>query len=116
MVYEITPEEANDTNAIFELDNWVKEYSGGSNDVDMNKDGRRTKVAIHDVLAILISNNKTLDNVSVYNDGGVNQNLEVSNLDGVSLPLRYTNDGSKMLEGPIRGRNRGKDVNQKAFV
>jgi hypothetical protein len=113
MVFEITPQEASDKNAVFEIDTWVKEYS--NSDVVMNHDPRKTAVAIHDVIAIL-KGIKSIDNsnASAYFDGGVNSSLKFYNFDGVSLPLRKV--GDNILEGPIRARNRGGDLNQKAFV
>lgn len=113
MVFEITPEEANDKQAVFEIDTWVKEYS--NSDVVMNHDPRKTQVAIHDVLAILkgIKDINTT-NTSAFFDGGVNESLKFYHFDGVSLPLRKV--GDNILEGVIRARNKGGSLNQKAFV
>lgn len=113
IVFEITPEEANDKQAEFVIDTWVKEYS--NSDVVMNYDPRKTTVAIHDVIAILkgikdINNTNT----SSFFDGGVNESLKFYNFDGVSLPLRKVDNN--ILEGPIRARNKGGNLNQKAFV
>jgi len=119
IVFNITPDEANDKNAKFMIDTWVKEYSSntfGRDDVVMNKDPRKLKVAIHDVLAIL-NGPKELNALEHYFDGGVSSALKFDNFDGTSLPLRKVNYPGKMiLEGPIRARNRGSDLDEKAFV
>ncbi len=114
IVFNITPAQANDKNAEFIIDTWVKEYS--NNDVVMNKDPRKLKVAIHDVLASL-QGIRTVDNKDSYFDGGVNHKLKFDHFDGIALPLRDVGyAGKTILEGPIRARNKGKDLNQKAFV
>lgn len=121
MVFNITPEEANDTNAEFTLNTWVKEYStdwyGDRDDVVLNYDSRLKKVAIHDVLSILIQKNTDSYDETPYKDGTVGDSQEFIDFDGTSLPLRQLDyPGKVILEGPIRARNPGPDSNEKAFV
>lgn len=116
VVYKITPEEANDKNAVFEIDTWVKEYS--NKDIVLNHDPRKTKVAIHDVLATLQGIRPLSRLKSFSEDGAVNQTLQFDYFNGGVLPLRYTDQSSNakiMLEGPIRARNKG-ELKKKAFV
>lgn len=114
MVFDITHQDANDTQAELIIDTYVKEYS--STDIVMNQDPRKTKVAIHDVLAIL-TGIKQINEDKSYFDGGVSKNLSFEHFDGGSLPLRNVNPSGKIiLEGPIRARNRGPSSDEKAFV
>lgn len=119
VVFEITPEQANDKNAEFLIDTFVVEYStsfGRNADIILNHDPRRTKVAIHDVLAILQGNKKLHEDTSYVKDGGVPASFKFDHFDGISLPLRNVNKNGKMiLEGPIRARSKGKLI-EKAFV
>lgn len=125
VVYEISATEANDKQAVFEIDTWVKEYTSTNygvttsrNDIVMNKDSRIRQVAIHDVLASLkglrtLKDTKA-DGGSEFEDGGVDQTVYFDHFDGASLPLR--NIGNNVLEGPIRARNRGTSLDRKAFI
>lgn len=125
LVFNITPEEANDKNAEFLIDTWIKEYSSttasnifSNDDYDnvLNKDPRKMRVAIHDVLAIL-NGTKELRATNKYFDGDISQVLKFDNFDDASLPLRKVNySGKTILEGPIRGRMRNRSNNRKAFV
>lgn len=113
-IFDITHQEANDTDAEFLIDTYVKEYSNP--DIVLNEDPRKTKVAIHDVLAIL-NGIKTINENKNFFDGSVSKSMSFDNFDGISLPLRNVGtDGKIILEGPIRARNRGSDSKEKAFV
>ena len=125
IVFKITPEEANDKNAFFEIDTWVKEYSdteylSRNDDLELLHGSREKNVAIHDVLSILLTKNFNAGdhyNAQAFGDGSVDQNLEFMTFDGVQLPLLYKSSGSRIyLEGPIRVRNRGGGVDEKGFV
>lgn len=114
MIFDIAHQDANDTNAEFIIDTYVKEYS--KKDIVMNEDPRKTKVAIHDVLAILNGIKEIHEDHSFF-DGGVNKSIKFDNFDGNSLPLRKVNEkGKTILEGPIRARNKGSSNDEKAFV
>lgn len=125
VIFEITASEANDKNAEFTIDTWIKEYSSTTlsnlllrEDYDnvLNKDPRKMRVAIHDVLAIL-KGTKELNATHKYFDGDVSQSLRFDNFDNASLPLRKVSySGRTILEGPIRGRMRNAHNNRKAFV
>ncbi|MBA6152010.1 hypothetical protein [Gelidibacter maritimus] len=125
VIFEITPDEANDRNAEFTIDTWIKEYSSTTlsnilvrEDYDnvLNKDPRKMRVAIYDVLAIL-NGTKDLNASHTYFDGDVSQSLKFDNFDNASLPLRKVSySGRTILEGPIRGRMRNAHNNRKAFV
>lgn len=114
VIFDITHQEANDKNAKFTIDTYVKEYSNP--DIVMNYDPRKMEVAIHDVLAIL-SGIKTIKDDHSFFDGSVSRSLKFDNFNGLSLPLRNVGTGSEIiLEGPIRARNKGSASNEKAFV
>ena len=125
VIFEITPNEANDKNAEFTIDTWVTEYSSttltdifsnDNYDNVLNNDPRKTRVAIYDVLAIL-KGTKKLNATHKYFDGDVSQSLRFDNFDNASLPLREVDySGKTILEGPIRGRMRHRSNNRKAFV
>ena len=96
VIFEITPNEANDKNAEFTIDTWVTEYSSttltdifsnDNYDNVLNNDPRKTRVAIYDVLAIL-KGTKKLNATHKYFDGDVSQSLRFDNFDNASLPLR----------------------------
>ena len=121
LVFEITPDQANDKNAEFLIDTFVVEYStdwkGYDTSIILNHDPRRMNVAIYDVLAILQGKKKLNENASYVKDGGVPASFKFDHFDGVSLPLRNVNPNGKMiLEGPIRARNKDKELIEKAFV
>lgn len=114
MIFDITHQQANDTGAEFLIDTYVKEYSNP--DIVMNQDPRITKVAIHDVLAML-TGLKNVEKDSKFFDGSVSPSLQFHDFDGVSLPLRNVKESGEMvLEGPIRARNKGPSSDEKAFV
>ena len=114
LVFEISPEEANDRNAKFTIDTWVKEYS--STDVVLNHDPRKIEVAIHDVLAIL-TGARPLGETERFKDHSISSNVQLHHFDGLSLPLADVGyNGKIILEGPIRARNKGNALNEKAFV
>ncbi|HUH28751.1 thiol-activated cytolysin family protein [Gelidibacter sp.] len=113
-IFDITHQEANDQNAEFEIDTFVKEYSNP--DIILNNDPRRTKVAIHDVLAILTGIRGINEGQSFF-DGGVSSSLQFDHFNGGTLPLRNVGkNGDIILEGPIRARNKGPESLEKAFV
>lgn len=120
VVYEISDEEIKDKNAEFIIDTFVVEYStsfGTDADIILNHDPRRINVAIHDVLAILQGNKKINEDKKYLKDGSVPQSLLFDHFDGISLPLRNVNKNGKIiLEGPIRARNKGSELVEKAFV
>ncbi|MDG4945249.1 thiol-activated cytolysin family protein [Weeksellaceae bacterium KMM 9713] len=116
VIFKISPDEANDKHAVFEIDTWVKEYSG--TDIVLNNDPRKTKVAIHDVLATL-QGIRPLSKLKAYSlDNAVNRKLKFDYFGGNFLPLReseYSSKSNMKLEGPIRARNKG-ELKKKAFV
>lgn len=121
LVFELTPDQVNDKNAEFLIDTFVVEYStdwkGKDTSIKLLHDPRRTKVAIHDVLAILQGKKELKANTSYVKDGGVPASFKFDHFDGASLPLRNVNPNGKIiLEGPIRARNKGKKLIEKAFV
>lgn len=121
VVFAITQDQANDKNAEFLIDTFVAEYSkdwkGKDTSIALNHDSRRINVAIHDVLAILQGNKKLNETTKYLKDSDVSSELLFDHFDGLSIPLRNVNKNGKMiLEGPIRARNKGSELIEKAFV
>jgi hypothetical protein len=116
MVFQITQEELNDTNAEMIIYTLVSERSSeySSDTIHYNHDGTETYVAIKDVLDILTGNRK-LNATDPYLDGAIAKGIKFDKFDGFKLPLTKVNYPTKtILEGPIRAR--GKTAANKAAL
>lgn len=114
MIFDISHQDANDVNAVFMIDTFVKEFS--STDIVLDNDPRKTKVAIHDVLGIL-TGIKQIEENQIFFDDAIDDTLKFDNFNGDALALRKVNEGNNIiLEGPIRARNKGPSTHEKAFV
>ncbi len=115
VVFEISPEEANDENAKFEVETWVKEYS--SKDILMNNDfGMTQKIPIHFVLAELqgISQAEFSENYGKDSQlSGDYNNFENEYTAMTKIVVSAT--GETYLDAVFRARNKG-DLREKAFL
>lgn len=122
VTFQITADEAKDSNAKFEILTRVTEYSDtgkafSKKDIVMNHDPAVTQVAIKDVIATLTGVRTFPEGKKYAGDRQVDQTLDFDDFGGGYLQLRQIIAGDRtILEGPIRARNKGKKVTEKAFL
>lgn len=122
VIFEVSPEEANDKSAKFEVETWVKEYStnwrGNRDDILMNNDFVvRQEIPIPFVLAELQGISKGSFDQKYAKDNGLHGKI-FNNFGNeyVAMTKTEVNDINKTyLDAVFRARNSG-DLKEKAFL
>lgn len=122
VIFEVSPEEANDRSAKFEVETWVKEYSddwkGARADILMNNDfDIKQEIPIHFVLAELQGISNHTFNEGYEKDSRLFGKI-FNNFGGEYVAMSKTVVGSinkKYLDAVFRARNKG-DMKEKAFI
>lgn len=117
VVFEITPEEANDTRATFEVQNWAKEYS--NTDILMNLDfSVPQQIPIHHLLAELQNISDATYNEAYARDGSLRDKI-FKNFSGSYTEMAKIKDdvlNKKYLDAVFRARNSESKLREKAFI